>query len=167
MDSRRAGTLPCIRECCPHPPSSGLGRALFLAVRADPENHSPLEEGRGLLSSTYRASGVGLLLGGSLPGGRSSGSAPLPGLAHAFVFWGFLAFALVSLNHIANGLGLGFLSPESAARTFLFPFCRGMGSAGRRLDRGTLHPPILRTSHLARAQGLLRVRVHCPADLSF
>ena len=28
---------------------------------------------------------------------------PLPGLAHAFVFWGFLAFALVSLNHFASG----------------------------------------------------------------
>src|SRR5215831_9824608 len=24
---------------------------------------------------------------------------PLPGLAHAFVFWGFCAFALVTLNH--------------------------------------------------------------------
>src|SRR3569833_2323767 len=35
---------------------------------------------------------------------------PLPGLAHAFVFWGFLAFALVSLNHLAFCLGVGFLS---------------------------------------------------------
>ena len=38
---------------------------------------------------------------------------PLPGIAHAFVFWGFLAFALVSLNHLASGLNLGFLSPDS------------------------------------------------------
>lgn len=30
---------------------------------------------------------------------------PLPGLAHAFVFWAFLAFALVTLNHIAAGFG--------------------------------------------------------------
>ena len=30
---------------------------------------------------------------------------PLPGLAHAFVFWGFLAFALITLNHIAAGFG--------------------------------------------------------------
>ncbi len=30
---------------------------------------------------------------------------PLPGLAHAFVFWGFCAFALVSTNHIAAGFG--------------------------------------------------------------
>ncbi len=30
---------------------------------------------------------------------------PLPGLAHAFVFWGFCVFALVTLNHFAAGLG--------------------------------------------------------------
>ncbi len=47
---------------------------------------------------------------------------PLPGLAHAFVFWGFLAFALVSLNHIANGLNLGFLSPSSIVGGFYFFF---------------------------------------------
>ena len=35
---------------------------------------------------------------------------PLPGIAHAFVFWGFCAFALVTLNHLAAGLGIGFLS---------------------------------------------------------
>ena len=34
---------------------------------------------------------------------------PLPGLAHAFVFWGFCAFALVTLNHFAVGFGVGFL----------------------------------------------------------
>jgi Fe-S oxidoreductase len=36
---------------------------------------------------------------------------PLPGLAHAFVFWAFLAFALVTLNHCAVGWGMGFLDP--------------------------------------------------------
>jgi len=36
---------------------------------------------------------------------------PLTGLAHAFVFWGFCAFALVTLNHFAVGFGLGFLDP--------------------------------------------------------
>jgi Fe-S oxidoreductase len=36
---------------------------------------------------------------------------PLPGLAHAFVFWGFCAFALVTLNHIAIGFGMRFLAP--------------------------------------------------------
>lgn len=34
---------------------------------------------------------------------------PLPGLAHAFVFWGFCAFALVTLNHVASGFGLRFI----------------------------------------------------------
>ncbi len=38
---------------------------------------------------------------------------PLPGLAHAFVFWGFCAFVLVTLNHWADGLGLAFLNPAS------------------------------------------------------
>src|SRR5271167_41871 len=35
---------------------------------------------------------------------------PLPGIAHAFVFWGFCAFALVTLNHFATGIGFPFLS---------------------------------------------------------
>jgi Fe-S oxidoreductase/nitrate reductase gamma subunit len=37
---------------------------------------------------------------------------PLAGLAHAFVFWAFCAFALVTLNHCALAFGLGFLSPQ-------------------------------------------------------
>jgi len=47
---------------------------------------------------------------------------PLPGLAHAFVFWGFLAFALVSLNHFASGVRLGFLSPAGLVGRFYFVF---------------------------------------------
>lgn len=47
---------------------------------------------------------------------------PLPGLAHAFVFWGFLAFALVSLNHLALGFGIGFLPPASLIGGFYFLF---------------------------------------------
>ncbi len=38
---------------------------------------------------------------------------PLPGIAHAFVFWGFCAFALVTLNHFATGVGYPFLSRDS------------------------------------------------------
>ncbi len=30
---------------------------------------------------------------------------PLPGLAHAFVFWGFLAFGLITTAHVAEGFG--------------------------------------------------------------
>ena len=37
---------------------------------------------------------------------------PLPGLAHAFVFWGFCAFALVTINHFAQGFGLLLLPRE-------------------------------------------------------
>lgn len=45
---------------------------------------------------------------------------PLPGLAHAFVFWGFCAFALVTLNHAAVLFGLGFLDPKSIIGRFYF-----------------------------------------------
>ncbi|HKD60215.1 MAG TPA: (Fe-S)-binding protein [Terracidiphilus sp.] len=45
---------------------------------------------------------------------------PLPGLAHAFVFWGFCAFALVTLNHIAVGFGTGLLDPAGFFGRFYF-----------------------------------------------
>jgi Fe-S oxidoreductase len=48
---------------------------------------------------------------------------PLPGLAHALVFWGFCAFALVTLNHFAQGLGFAFLHPD---RGLLGPFYFGL-----------------------------------------
>ena len=47
---------------------------------------------------------------------------PLPGLAHAFVFWAFCAFALVTLNHCAVVLGIGFLSPRGQFARFYFYF---------------------------------------------
>lgn len=45
---------------------------------------------------------------------------PLPGLAHAFVFWGFCAFALITLNHFAAGFRLPFLSRDGAFSKFYF-----------------------------------------------
>src|SRR3984885_3387364 len=45
---------------------------------------------------------------------------PLPGLAHAFVFWGFLAFALVSINHFVSGFRLGFLDADGPIGGFNF-----------------------------------------------
>ncbi len=39
---------------------------------------------------------------------------PLPGLAHALVFWAFCAFVVVTLNHCALVFGSGFLAPASA-----------------------------------------------------
>ncbi|MCL6505808.1 MAG: [Fe-S]-binding protein, partial [Bryobacteraceae bacterium] len=40
------------------------------------------------------------------------GERPLAGLAHAFVFWGFCAFALVTLDHVADGFGLDLITPD-------------------------------------------------------
>src|SRR5579859_3154176 len=54
---------------------------------------------------------------------------PLPGLAHAFVFWSFLAFALVTLNHIAVGLGMGFLDPSGAFGRLYFWFAAAFAIA--------------------------------------
>jgi Fe-S oxidoreductase len=47
---------------------------------------------------------------------------PLPGIAHAFVFWGFLAFALVTLNHFASGFGVRLLSEDGSFGYFYFLF---------------------------------------------
>jgi len=47
---------------------------------------------------------------------------PLPGLAHAFVFWGFCVFALITLNHFAEGLRIGFLDRSGFFGSFYFGF---------------------------------------------
>ena len=47
---------------------------------------------------------------------------PLPGLAHAFVFWGFLAFALVTTNHVLTGLRIGVLQHAGIVGDFYFDF---------------------------------------------
>ncbi len=54
--------------------------------------------------------------------GKVIGQRPLPGIAHAFVFWGFCAFALVTLNHLASPFGARFLSGETAFGRFYFGF---------------------------------------------
>ena len=45
---------------------------------------------------------------------------PLAGTAHAFVFWGFLAFALMTLNHFASHFGLPLISPAGTFGRFYF-----------------------------------------------
>ena len=45
---------------------------------------------------------------------------PLPGIAHAFVFWGFCAFALVTINHFAQGIGVNLISREGWFGRFYF-----------------------------------------------
>ncbi len=47
---------------------------------------------------------------------------PLAGIAHAFVFWGFCAFGLITLNHLASAFGLGFLSRAGGFGQFYFNF---------------------------------------------
>ncbi|HMC58942.1 MAG TPA: 4Fe-4S dicluster domain-containing protein, partial [Candidatus Solibacter sp.] len=47
---------------------------------------------------------------------------PMAGLAHAFVFWGFLAFAPITMNHIATPFGARFLSADSSFGGFYFAF---------------------------------------------
>lgn len=47
---------------------------------------------------------------------------PIAGAAHAFVFWGFCAFALITINHFATGFGVPILSRESTFGTAYFGF---------------------------------------------
>ena len=54
---------------------------------------------------------------------------PLPGLAHAFVFWGFCAFALVTLDHLAAGLGFRLLDREGWFGGFYFGLAALFGCA--------------------------------------
>ena len=83
---------------------------------------------------------------------------PLPGLAHAFVFWGFLAFALVSLNHFASGFRLGFLDADGYVGGFYFWFAAifallvAVSIAGLFIRRFFVRPIWLGT------KGLLRIR---------
>ena len=46
----------------------------------------------------------------------------LPGIAHAFVFWGFCAFSLITVNHLASAFGLRFLSPNRGFGEYYFGF---------------------------------------------
>ncbi len=47
---------------------------------------------------------------------------PMAGLAHAFVFWGFLAFGPITMNHIATAFGVRFLFADSGFGGFYFGF---------------------------------------------
>lgn len=54
--------------------------------------------------------------------GKVISQRPLPGIAHAFVFWGFCVFALVTTNFFAEGVRLGFLSRTGVFGRFYFLF---------------------------------------------
>src|ERR1700733_1597358 len=45
---------------------------------------------------------------------------PVAGAAHALVFWGFCAFALITVNHIATGFGFRLLARSGAFGTLYY-----------------------------------------------
>ena len=47
---------------------------------------------------------------------------PAPGIAHALVFWGFCAFGLITLNHLAAGYGVTLVSRTSVLGSLYFTF---------------------------------------------
>ena len=71
---------------------------------------------------------------------------PLPGLAHAFVFWGFLAFGLITMNHFATGLGFPFLEHGGMFSNLYFGLAALFGVAvaisivGLAVRRFAVHP---------------------------
>jgi len=71
---------------------------------------------------------------------------PLPGIAHALVFWAFLAFALVTLNHCAVAIGIGFLAPNGIFGRFytyiaaLFALACAAGIIGLFIRRFFIRP---------------------------
>ncbi len=54
---------------------------------------------------------------------------PLPGIAHAFVFWGFCAFGLVTTNHFLSGFGWPLLSDDSVFGRLYFGLAAFFGVA--------------------------------------
>ncbi|HEX6897467.1 MAG TPA: heterodisulfide reductase-related iron-sulfur binding cluster [Bryobacteraceae bacterium] len=54
---------------------------------------------------------------------------PIPGLAHAFVFWGFCAFALVTINHFAEGLHIDLIDRHGFFGRFYFALAAIFGIA--------------------------------------
>src|SRR6185437_16494329 len=70
---------------------------------------------------------------------------PIPGFAHALVFWAFCAFVLVTLNHCALLFGSGFLNPVGAGRFYfyfagLFAIACAFGIAGLFIRRFFARP---------------------------
>ncbi len=101
---------------------------------------------------------------------RSSRSDRCPGLAHAFVFWSFLGFALVTLNHCAVGLGIGFLNPEKpgSLRTLQPPLLlprRSLCTALRRQHHGAFCAALFCATCLAGQKSFHRIRLHCVSHL--
>jgi Fe-S oxidoreductase len=72
---------------------------------------------------------------------------PLPGLAHAFLFWGFCAFGVVTINHFAIGLGFplfslhdGWFGPAYGLLAACFAFAVSISIAGLAIRRMVVQP---------------------------
>ncbi len=78
--------------------------------------------------------------------GRVIRQRPLAGLAHALVFWGFCAFALITLDHFAAGFGFRLLDPSGAfgrvyfGAVFLFSIAVAIAIAGLAVRRFVARP---------------------------
>jgi Fe-S oxidoreductase len=78
--------------------------------------------------------------------GKVIAQRPLPGIAHALVFWGFCVFALVTINHFAEGVRLGFLDRTGVFGAFYFDFAAvsavavAVGIAGLAFRRFVIRP---------------------------
>jgi Fe-S oxidoreductase len=72
---------------------------------------------------------------------------PLPGLAHAFLFWGFCAFGLVTINHFAIGFGFplfslhdGWFGPAYGLLAACFAVAVSISIAGLAIRRLVVQP---------------------------
>ncbi|HTR34459.1 MAG TPA: (Fe-S)-binding protein [Bryobacteraceae bacterium] len=74
------------------------------------------------LSLRHMGRRVGQFLWEVMLQGKVIRERPWAGLAHALVFWGFCAFALITVNHFAEGVGLRVLSPNGGFGRFYFGF---------------------------------------------
>ncbi|MGA2883387.1 MAG: heterodisulfide reductase-related iron-sulfur binding cluster [Bryobacteraceae bacterium] len=78
--------------------------------------------------------------------GKVISQRPLPGIAHALVFWGFCVFALVTTNHFAEGVGLGFLDRGGVIGSIYFDMAAvfaiavAIGIAGLAFRRFVIRP---------------------------
>jgi Fe-S oxidoreductase len=78
--------------------------------------------------------------------GKVISQRPLAGIAHALVFWGFCVFALITVNHFAEGVHLGFLDRYGFFGTLyldiaaVFAACVAVSIAGLAFRRFVIRP---------------------------
>jgi Fe-S oxidoreductase len=95
--------------------------------------------------------------------GKVISQRPLPGIAHALVFWGFCVFALITLNHFAEGLRIGFLDRAGFFGPFYFDFAAifavavAVSIAGLAFRRFVIRPKWL--GPLSRESGIIALLI--------